>query len=433
MARSSEKVTTLYSMASSDSFSMTNRRILLGVSGSIAAYKAAELVRLFKKAGADVRVVMTPDATRFVTPLTLGTLSENEVHVEIFPENVSGSWTKHVSLGLWADLFVVAPATAQTLAKMAGGMCDSMLTAVALTARCPSLVCPAMDHDMYIHASTKANIATLRENGCTVMEAVHGELASGLIGQGRMPEPEGIFEEAGEMIRQVVSARKGLLQGKTVLVTAGPTREAIDPVRYISNHSTGTMGYEIARAAARRGADVVLVSGPTSLETPEDVRRVDVISTAEMHKAVQQHRDSDIIVMVAAVADFSPATRSEDKLKKDETPRELSLEPTVDILAGLGQDKREAQILIGFALETNDGLKNARGKLERKNLDWIVLNNPKEPGAGFGTLTNKVTLLSSSGQEVELPLMPKSEVAEAILEYATNEGSGISDLVVEKN
>ncbi len=396
--------------------SAQSRRILLGISGGIAAYKTAELVRHFKKAGAEVKVVMTPDATRFVTPLTLGTLSENEVHIEIFPENEAGSWTKHVSLGLWADLFIVAPATAQTLSKLVNGACDNMLTAVALTARCPVLVCPAMDHDMYIHPSVVANLDTLRARGVEVMEAEHGALASGLIGQGRLPEPIHIFETACGILEKRAASRTGSLQGKKVLVTAGPTREAIDPVRYISNHSTGTMGYEIARSAARRGADVVLVSGPTALATPENVRRIDVESTQQMYDAVQSHADADVVVMVAAVADFTPEMPSDSKIKKDGTARALALKPTIDILGALGSQKRPSQLLIGFALETDNGESNARSKLERKNLDWIVLNNPKEKGAGFGTTTNKVTLLGTSGAKVELPLMSKDEVAEAILE-----------------
>lgn len=393
-----------------------SRRILLGVSGGIAAYKTAELVRLFKKAGAHVKVVMTPDATRFVTPLTLGTLSENEVEVNLIPENEQGSWTKHVSLGLWADLFIVAPATAQTISKLVGGACDSMLTAVALTARCPMLVCPAMDHDMYVHAAVRSNLESLRNRGVEVMEAEHGELASGLVGQGRLPEPEHIFDRACELLEKRAVSRTGRFQGKKVLVTAGPTREAIDPVRFISNHSTGTMGYELARSAARQGADVILVSGPTSLETPEWVRRVDVESTQQMFEAVGHHADADIILMVAAVADFTPEVKSDSKIKKDGAARTLTLKPTVDILAALGKQKRPGQILIGFALETDNGEKNALSKLERKNLDWIVLNNPKETGAGFGTGTNKVTLLAQTGQQIELPVMPKGDVAEAILE-----------------
>ncbi|MGB0649852.1 MAG: bifunctional phosphopantothenoylcysteine decarboxylase/phosphopantothenate--cysteine ligase CoaBC [Rhodothermales bacterium] len=397
---------------------MTGRRILLGVTGGIAAYKTAELVRQFKRAGAEVRVVMTPDAGRFVTPLTLGTLSENEVHVKIFPENEAGSWTKHVALGLWADLFLVAPLTAQTLSKLVDGACDSMLTAVALTARCPIMVCPAMDHDMYIHPAVRSNLNTLTERGVTVMEAEHGELASGLIGQGRLPAPEAIFEYASALLIRLAKQRGGPLAGKRVVVTAGPTRERIDPVRFISNHSTGTMGFELARAAARRGADVVLVAGPVSLETPEGVRRVDVESTDDMHRAVMSQHDVDIVIMSAAVADFTPAQPSDSKLKKEGADGALELARTTDILADLGSGKRDGQTFVGFALETDNGLENARGKLERKNLDWIVLNNPKEDGAGFGTGTNRVTLLARDGRTVDLPLLPKAEVAEAILELA---------------
>ena len=405
-------------MADTISFSMAGRRILLGVTGGIAAYKSAELVRLFKKAGAEVRVVMTPDAARFVTPLTLGALSENEVLTEIFPENEAGSWTKHVALGLWADLFLVAPLTAQTLAKLVSGACDSMLTAVALTARCPTMICPAMDHDMYLHPAVRANLDTLTGRGVTVMEAEHGELASGLIGPGRLPSPEAIFERAGQVLAKRASAEDGPLAGKRVMVTAGPTRERIDPVRFISNHSTGTMGFELARAAARRGADVVLIAGPVSLATPDGVRRIDVESAADMHAAAMKHADADVIIMSAAVADFTPATPPKSKIKKESASPDLNLTPTADILAGLGKAKHDSQLLVGFALETDDGLVNARSKLKRKNLDWIVLNNPNEAGAGFGTGTNHVTLLSADGHEIALPLMPKTDVAEAILELA---------------
>ena len=398
--------------------SMNGRRLLLGVTGGIAAYKTAELVRLFKKAGAEVRVVMTPDATRFVTPLTLGTLSENEVHVGIFPENEAGSWTKHVALGLWADLYLIAPLTAQTLAKLVSGACDSMLTAAALTARCPMMVCPAMDHDMYIHPAVQANLDTLSARGVSVMEAEHGELASGLVGQGRLPAPERIFEHAAGVLAERARSGAGPLAGKKVLVTAGPTRERIDPVRFISNHSTGTMGFELARAAARRGAEVILVAGPVSLATPEGVRRVDVESTADMQAAVMAHADANVVIMAAAVADFTPAKPSGSKVKKDGAERELALAPTPDILAGLGAAKRDDQQLVGFALETDDGLEHAKGKLERKRLDWIVLNNPKEAGAGFGTGTNRVTLMSAAGKRVDLPVLPKMDVAEAILEIA---------------
>lgn len=391
--------------------SLAGKKVVLGVSGSIAAYKAAELVRLLKRAGAEVQVLMTPDAARFIAPLTLGTLSEREVLTEIFPENEDGSWTKHVHLGLWADLFVVAPATATTLAKLAAGLCDSMLTAAALSARCPLVVAPAMDHDMFVHPATQRNLATLRADGVTVIEPEHGELASGLIGTGRLPEPEALAERIAAMLRS-----SGALGGTKVLVTAGPTREALDPVRFLTNHSTGTMGYALAEAAARRGARVVLVSGPTALPAPPGVERIDVTSADEMHAAAQQHADADLVLAAAAVADYAPAEASEQKVKKGEGDLTLRLRRTPDVLAALGARKREGQTLVGFALETHDGRANARAKLERKNLDWIVLNHANEPGAGFGPGTNRVTLLRRDGAEEDLPLMPKRAVAEAILD-----------------
>ncbi len=399
---------------------LQGRKILLGVSGSIAAYKAAELVRLLKKAGAEVQVLMTRDAARFITPLTLGTLSEREVLTEIFPDNEAGSWTKHVHLGLWADLFVVAPATATTLAKLAAGLCDSMLTAVALSARCPLLVAPAMDHDMVGHPATQRNLRTLRADGVEVIEPEHGELASGLVGTGRLPEPETLFDRIVAKLdavdAQTQARRSGALAGRHVLVTAGPTHEPLDPVRFLTNGSTGTMGFALAAAAARRGATVTLISGPTTLETPDGVRRLDVTSADEMHDAVQQHADADLIVMAAAVADYTPAEPSDRKIKKNGDALTLRLRRTPDILAALGEQKRAGQILVGFALETHRGLDHARGKLERKNLDWIVLNHANEAGAGFGPGTNRVTLLGRDGSREDLPQMPKPDVAEAILD-----------------
>jgi len=402
---------------------LSGKKILLGVTGSIAAYKAAELIRLLKKAGAEVQVLMTPDAARFITPLTLGTLSEREVLTEIFPENESGSWTKHVHLGLWADLFVVAPATATTLAKLATGVCDSMLTAAALSARCPLLVAPAMDHDMFVHPATQRNLATLRADGVRVVEPEHGELASGLIGTGRLPEPETlvarIAEELKTIERRAEAQRTGLLAGKKVLVTAGPTREQIDPVRYLTNGSTGTMGYALAAAAAARGADVVLVSGPTDLDTPEGVERIDIVSADDLHASVQRHADADLVVMAAAVADYTPAAPTDRKVKKSDDDLTLRLRQTPDVLAGLGAQKREGQVLVGFALETHDGLDHARDKLERKNLDWIVLNHANEDGSGFGPGTNRVTILGRDGSVEDLAQQPKREVAEAILDRVT--------------
>jgi phosphopantothenoylcysteine decarboxylase/phosphopantothenate--cysteine ligase len=409
---------------------LSGRRILLGVTGSIAAYKSALLVRLLKKAGAEVQVLMTPDAERFISALTLGTLSEREVLTEIFPDNEDGSWTKHVELGLWADLFVVAPATAQTAAKLAHGFSDSMLTATALSARCPMMVCPAMDLDMYRHPATQRNFDLLREYGHAVMPAAHGELASGLVGQGRMPEPEAIVGRieqelagrpyAADRPDEHAEAPSGApldLQGQRVLVTAGPTEEPVDPVRMLTNPSTGTMGFELAREAAARGATVTLVAGPTSLDTPPGVKRVDVRTTDEMHTAVQSRRgDVDLVFMAAAVADYTPAEPSASKRKKEEGDLVLHLRRTPDILKTLGEHKSPGQTLVGFALETDDGPQNARGKLERKNLDWIVLNNPTEDGAGFGTSTNRVTLFHRDGSSEALPLASKREVARAIVD-----------------
>ena len=395
---------------------LDGRKLLLGVTGSIAAYKAAELVRLLKKAGAEVQVLMTPDAARFIPPLTLGTLSEREVLVEIFPENAEGSWTKHVALGLWADLFVVAPATAQTVAKLAYGFCDTMLTATALAARCPLLVCPAMDHDMYLHPATQANLERLRAHGAAVMTPGYGELASGLVGHGRMPEPEEILARIADALAEGSAPKP--LASRHVLVTAGPTREPIDPVRVITNPSTGTMGYAMAAAAARRGARVTLVSGPTALEAPPGAERIDVTTAEEMHAAVQAPAGADLVSMTAAVADYTPADPADHKLKKSDGGEALTLRlrRTPDILAALGAARRDGQVLVGFAMETDDALANARRKLETKNLDFLVLNDLHEPGAGFGTGTNRVTLLRRGGEAEELPLMPKRDLAEALLD-----------------
>jgi phosphopantothenoylcysteine decarboxylase/phosphopantothenate--cysteine ligase len=406
---------------------LSGQRLLLGVTGSIAAYKAAPLVRLLKTAGAEVRVLMTDSAEEFVTPLTLGTLSESEVLSDIFPENEAGSWTKHVTLGEWADLFVVAPATAQTVAKLAHGFCDSMLTATALSARCPLLVCPAMDREMYRHPTVQDNLERLDEIGYEVMPAAHGELASGLVGQGRMPEPAVIRDRVAERLSAnaapdrhngtPASDADAPLSGASVLVTAGPTREPLDPVRVFTNRSTGTMGYALAAAAAARGAAVTLVSGPTTLDAPDGVDVVHVETAEDMHEAVQARRDdADYVFGAAAVADYTPVDPSTTKRKKEEGDLVLHLRRTPDILKTVGDHRRPDQVLVGFALETDDGHDNARRKLEEKHLDWIVLNNPTEEGAGFGPSTNRVTLLARDGTTEKLPLMPKTEVAHALLD-----------------
>jgi len=390
---------------------LQTRKLLIGVSGSIAAYKAATLVRLCKQAGADVQVLMTADATRFISPLTLGTLSGKEPLIDLFPAQGTTDWTKHVSLGTWADLFVIAPATAQTLARLAGGFCDSMLTATALSARCPLLICPAMDDEMYRHPAVRANIQRLSEFGATILPSEHGELASGLIGEGRLPEPRDIVAR----IIRMLAPRP--LSSRHALVTAGPTREPLDPVRILTNPSTGTMGYALAAALHQRGADVTLISGPTMLDTPDGVTRIDVTTADEMYHAVQHHSSADIIFMVAAVADYTPVHVSSSKLRKDGSGTLLELRPTKDILKELGRKKRPEQLLVGFAMETEHGMNRARQKLKDKNLDFIVLNNVLMEGSGFGAGTNRVTLIPRQGEAIALPLQPKRAVADALLTH----------------
>ncbi len=396
-------------------------KLVLGVTGSNAAYTAAELVRLLVKAGAEVQPVMTEGATRFLAPLTLGTLAKREVLVEIFPDNAEGSWTKHVDLGLWADGLVVAPCSANTLAKLAAGACDSMLTALYLSARCPVLVAPAMDHDMWRHPATRRNVETLKADGVTVLDPAHGELASGLVGEGRLPEPEAIVAALASWLGKrngggEADLNHGPLAGTKVLVTAGPTREAIDPVRFLSNGSTGTMGFALAAEAARRGAEVVLLAGPVALPTPEGVTREDVVSADDLLDAALAHADADLVIAAAAVADYAPAEPSDRKTKKADGELVLRLRRTPDVLARLGAQKRAGQTLVGFALETHDGEANARAKLAKKHLDWIVLNSASEPGSGFGTGTNRVTLLGADGTREDLPTMPKAQVAAALLD-----------------
>ena len=402
------------------SASLAGRKVTLGVCGGIAAYKAAELVRQLKKSGLDVTVIMTDDAARFVSPLTLSTLAGREVVTDLFAGEGGEHWTRHVTLGVESDLIVLAPATANSIAKIAGGLSDNMLTATVLAARCPVLVCPSMDHDMFLHPATERNLDVIRSFGYTVMQPEHGELASGLVGWGRMPEPDRIVQRIGLLLAghapAGASSADSYLRGRSVLVTAGPTREAFDPVRVLTNRSTGKMGFELAAECARRGGHVVLVAGPTFLPTPPGVQRVDVQSADEMYAAVQPHRDVDVVIAAAAVADYAPAEVSDRKIKKSHGELVLHLRRTRDVLADLGENAREDQVRIGFALETHDELSNARAKMEEKNLRWIVVNNPSVAGAGFGTETNMVTLLGRGGSEERLPVMPKDVLASRLLD-----------------
>ena len=388
--------------------SLKGKHILLGVTGSIAAYKAAVLCRLLKTAGAEVKVVMTPLAKEFITPLTMATLSKNPIAVEFYnPEN--GDWHSHISMGEWADCMLIAPATANTIAKMANGITDNLLLTTYLSARSRVVVAPAMDCDMFAHPATQHNIEILRSRGVTIIESPEGELASGLKGKGRMAEPE----EIKAVVESLLSEKKKSLQGKRFVVTAGATIEAIDPVRFISNHSTGKMGYAIAGELAARGADVRLVSGRTSLPVPEGVERIDVLSAEEMYNAaVAAFTDADGAVMCAAVADYTPTEVSPVKIKKNDGDMCIRLKRTHDIAAELGKVKG-GRILVGFALETDDETAHAETKLASKNFDFIVLNSLRDKGAGFGVDTNKVTLIDRTSRE-ELPLMSKQEVAARI-------------------
>ena len=386
---------------------LKGKHILLGITGSIAAYKAAMLCRLLRVAGAEVKVLMTPTAKEFITPVTMATLSKNPIAVEFYnPEN--GDWHSHISMGEWADCYLIAPATANTIAKMAYGIADNLLLTTYLSARCQTVVAPAMDCDMFCHAATQENLAKLRERGVVVLESPEGELASGLMGKGRMMEPEQIVEAIDRML-----GVEQTLTGKRVMVTAGATIEAIDPVRYISNHSTGKMGYAIADALAKRGAEVVLVSGKTALQTPQGVRRVDVCSAEDMYEAsAAEFEACDCAVMCAAVADYTPVAVSDSKIKKNDDTFSIELRKTKDIARELGKVKG-ARKIVGFALETDNEQVNAEKKLAEKNLDMIVLNSLRDEGAGFGHDTNKVTFIDGSSRE-ELPLISKAEVAERI-------------------
>ena len=389
---------------------LQNKNIVLGICGSIAAYKSALLVRLLIKAGANVQVVMTPDATSFITPLTLSTLSKKPVLVEYF-DAANGEWNNHVELGLWADIFLIAPASANTLSKMANGQSDNLLTAVYLSAKCPVYFAPAMDLDMWKHPATQQNIQKLQSYGNILIPPGKGELASGLFGEGRMAEPEEIVDFLTTEIK-----KKLPLVNQKILVTAGPTYEAIDPVRFIGNHSSGKMGFAIADQLAAMGSDVTLVAGPTTQKSNQSsVKRIDVTSAAEMLDAcLQYYKDSKACIMCAAVADFTPVTVSAQKIKKQDADLNIELKKTTDILKTLGEQKRSGQILVGFALETNNEEDNAVEKLKKKNLDFIVLNSLNDKGAGFKTDTNKITIIDHKLQKTVFDLKDKDEVAKDI-------------------
>lgn len=388
---------------------LKNKNIILGVCGSIAAYKSAFLVRLLVKAGANVKVILTSDGANFITPLTLATLSKNPVYTQYFEEE-TGVWSNHVELGLWADLMIIAPISANTLAKLSTGICDNLLTAVYLSAKCPVYVAPAMDLDMWKHETTQSNIKSIISFGNTVIAPANGELASGLWGEGRMAEPEEMVSFLDNAIKKSMP-----LYGKKVMVTAGPTYEAIDPVRFIGNHSSGKMGFAIADELAKLGADVTLIAGPTAQKAAQSLKRIDVVSAQEMFEACTAvFAETDITVMCAAVADYRPKQVAKQKIKKQDSDLVLELEKTTDILASLGRTKKAHQILVGFALETNDEENYAKGKLEKKNLDLVVLNSLNDKGAGFKSDTNKITIFNRALEQTVFEMKSKTDVAKDI-------------------
>ncbi len=392
---------------------LKDKNILLGITAGIAAYKSATLVRLFIKAGANVKVVMTPASKDFITPLTLSTLSKNPVYSSFVDEEDDNQvWNNHVDLGLWADIFIIAPATANTMAKMANGVCDNILLATYLSAKCPVYFAPAMDLDMYKHQSTNTSFEKLASYDNKMIPAGTGELASGLVGEGRMAEPEDIVKFIEKDIRDQLP-----LKGKQILITAGPTYEALDPVRFIGNHSSGKMGFEIANAASNLGAEVILVTGPTHQSiTNNFVDVIPVVTAEEMYNEVHKHfQSSDIAILSAAVADYRPKTIAHQKIKKKDATFSIELEKTKDILKSLGESKT-TQFLVGFALETNNELEHAKGKLKSKHLDLIVLNSLQDKGAGFGVSTNKVTFITASGDVIENELKSKAEVAKDLMQ-----------------
>lgn len=396
---------------------LKGKKIILAVTGSIAAYKATYIVRELIKSGASVKVIMTEASCHFITPLTLSTLSKNPVLIDFTKDSQTGEWNNHVDMGLWADAFLVAPATANTLSKMVAGHADSFLMAVFLSARCPVFVAPAMDLDMFKHASTNENLATLKSREVEIIAPENGELASGLVGEGRLAEPENI-----EAYLAAYFKKNQPLLGKKVLITAGPTFEPIDPVRFIGNHSSGKMGYAIAQKAKELGAEVTLVSGPTALKNPEGVYRIDITTANDLFETCKKnYLDQDIIIMAAAVADYTPKTVSSIKIKKKADDWSIELEKTVDVLKWVGAHKVKGQFLVGFALETNNEEENALKKLVKKNLDFIVLNSLQDKGAGFKHNTNKITILTKHNKKTEFELKSKDDVAADILQQVLTE------------
>ena len=391
---------------------LKGKKIVLGITGSIAAYKSCLIIRLLKKAGAEVQVVITPAGKEFITPITLSALSQKPVISDFFAQR-DGTWHSHVALGLWADAMLIAPATASTIGKMAHGIADNMLLTTYLSMKAPVFIAPAMDLDMMAHPATEDNLGLLRERGVGVIEAQSGFLASTLEGKGRMEEPENIVQQLSDYFAR----KEGDLSGKKILITAGPTYEKLDPVRFIGNYSSGKMGYALAKECASRGAQVVLVSGPTALATKSAlIERISVESAQEMHDAsIREFPGCQAAILCAAVADFTPQNTAEEKIKREGNALHLDLRPTPDIAATLGQMKREGQVMAGFALETCNEAAHAREKLERKNLDFIVLNSLRDEGAGFRTDTNKVTMIDGNGEEA-LPLMSKQETAMHIVD-----------------
>lgn len=392
---------------------LSQKKILIAVSGSIAAYKIATLVRLFVKAKAEVKVVMTPAAQDFITPLTLSTLSKNPVFSDVSSDE---GWNNHVELGLWADVMIVAPATANTLAKMANGLCDNMLLAAYLSSRCPVFIAPAMDLDMWVHPATQHNVEKLLSFGNHLLPVEDGELASGLVGKGRMSEPEAIVLHLETFFAK--QDQQNTLAGKTVLITSGPTQEAIDPVRFISNHSTGKMGTAIADKMAQQGARVLLISGVTNVKPKHPaVELISVRSAEDMYQAAASYfKSTDVMILAAAVADYTPKTKADQKLKKKAGDLNIELARTTDIAATLGKQKQTHQVMVGFALETNNAIENAQRKLVKKNFDFIVLNDLTDKGAGFGHDTNKVTFLEQNGTITRYTIKTKVEVASDIVD-----------------